>query len=302
MSSELSQWCATRLGAPVEGVLFEGGHLSRVIGFRLVDGRGVVVKDRPWSDRLVACWHAQQTAHKHGLPCPRPLIAVERVENRARSIEEYLPGGEQLGRHQDAASLFSGLLAELIDLTPHASYLDALNPPPPWVGWDHSGARLWPDRDDRGGDLNATKGPDWLDEAGRRVRQLLADLRLPSVLGHGDWESQNIRWRGRTPYAVHDWDSAIAQPEPTVVGAASAVWPASGEPGEAATVEQSAAFIESYQAWTGQHWTREMHQAAWASGLWVRAFNAKKDAADGGGLQLELLANEVKVRRAQAGL
>lgn len=34
---------------------------------------------------------------------------------------------------------------------------------------------------------------------------------------------------------------------------------------------------------------------AWAAGLWVRAFNAKKDAADGGGPQLTLLGSMGRV-------
>jgi hypothetical protein len=32
-------------------------------------------------------------------------------------------------------------------------------------------------------------------------------------IGHGDWESQKIRWTDREPLAVHDWGSVIAQPE-----------------------------------------------------------------------------------------
>jgi len=41
---------------------------------------------------------------------------------------------------------------------------------------------------------------------------------------------------------------------------------------------------------------------AWTAGLWVRLFNAKKDAADGGGPQLNRLATEVAERLARAGL
>ncbi len=294
------QWCARRLGSPVTDVLFEAGHLSQVVGFRLDDGREVVTKDRPWEDRLVACWRSQRLAYKHGFPCPRPILPPERIAARAVSVEEYLPGGEQLSPHGDAAELFAALLAQLIALTPNVSQLSVLAPSPPWVGWDHPGRRLWPRRDDGGADLNETRGPEWLDGAAARVRRLLTDAKLPPVLGHGDWESQNIRWHGRTPHAVHDWDSTVAQPEPAVVGAASAVWPAAGAPGQAATVEQSSQFIDAYQRATGLRWTRQMHQLAWATGLWVRAFNAKKDAADGGGPQLDLLGHEVETRLAQA--
>jgi hypothetical protein len=40
----------------------------------------------------------------------------------------------------------------------------------------------------------------------------------PPAVGHADWESQSIRWRDGRPPAVHDWDSAVAQPEAMVAG------------------------------------------------------------------------------------
>jgi hypothetical protein len=52
----------------------------------------------------------------------------------------------------------------------------------------------------------------------RRGADRLAGLRLAPVVGHADWESQNLRWDGVRPLAVHDWDSAVAQPEAVVAG------------------------------------------------------------------------------------
>jgi hypothetical protein len=79
----------------------------------------------------------------------------------------------------------------------------------------------------------------------------MSACREPLRIGHGDWESQNFRWAGERVVAVHDWDSVIAQPEVAIAGLAAAVWPAAGEPGQAATVEQSAGFITCYQAAAG---------------------------------------------------
>ena len=101
---------------------------------------------------------------------------------------------------------------------------------------------------------------------------------------------------------MHDWDSVIAQPETAIVGLAAAVWPAAGAPGEAATVAQSADFIASYQQAAGRQWTGQEVQDAWAAGLWVRLFNAKKDAADGGGPQLDRLVGEISDRLTLAAL
>jgi hypothetical protein len=111
---------------------------------------------------------------------------------------------------------------------------------------------------------------------------------------------------------VHGWDSVIAQPEPAIVGLAAAVWPAAGAPGEAATVAQSADFITAYQITAyqraayqraaGRRWTEAEIADAWAAGLWVRLFNARKDAADGGGPRLDRLAGELAGRLSRAGL
>jgi hypothetical protein len=124
----------------------------------------------------------------------------------------------------------------------------------------------------------------------------------PACVGHGDWESQNIRWSDGRPLAVHDWDSVITQPETAIVGLAAAVWLAAGAPGEAATVVQSAEFIADYQQEAGRQWTASEVQDAWAAGLWVRLFNAKKDTADGGGPQLDRLPDEIGDRLALAAL
>jgi hypothetical protein len=84
------------------------------------------------------------------------------------------------------------------------------------------------------------------------VRARLAELRLPSVVGHADWESQNL--------------------------------------------------LTAYAQARGRPWTDPERQACWAAGLWVRAFNAKKERMEGGGPQLDQLATEAPERSARAGL
>jgi hypothetical protein len=217
------------------------------------------------------------------------------------TAEALVAGGSQLPAEEGAAP-FAALLARLINSAPGPAEVPSLAPSPPWTGWDHLGSRLWPDLDDRGRDLNSAPGPAWLDDAARRVRERLSASAAPACVGHGDWESQNIRWSDGRPLAVHDWDSVIAQPETAIVGLAAAVWPAAGAPGEAATVTQSAEFIAGYQHAAGHQWTRHEVQDAWAAGLWVRLFNAKKDASDGGGPQLDRLAGEIGDRLALAAI
>jgi hypothetical protein len=126
-------------------------------------------------------------------------------------------------------------------------------------------------------DLNAHVGPAWLEEIGRRVRRRLAlATGQPTVVGHADWESQNLRWIGRKLHVVHDWDSLVSQPEAAIAGAASAVYTATGAPNTSATIDESEAFLDAYQVARGRVWSSEERELCWAAGLWVRAFNAKK--------------------------
>src|SRR5438105_11367330 len=52
--------------------------------------------------------------------------------------------------------------------------------------------------------------------------------------------------------------------------------PQRGAPNTSANVEQSEAFLVAYAQACGHPWTEEELELAWAAGLWVRVFNAKK--------------------------
>ncbi|MFC7104177.1 phosphotransferase [Nonomuraea rubra] len=174
------------------------------------------------------------------------------------TAEEYVSRGEQLGGSGvDRARPFAEALARLVGLAPSPGAAGPLSPAPPWVGWEHAGAGVWPWPDDLDADLNAHPGPGWLDDLGRRVRERLLGTRLPAVVGHGDFESQNVWWRGGELLAVHDWDSVVALPEPAVAGAAAAVFTETGRAAERATVEESARFLECYVRARDVGWGRE---------------------------------------------
>jgi len=297
----ISAWCQSALGVAFDRVLFRRQHLSQVVAVELADGRQVAVKVRPFEERLAGCLAVQMALGRAGFPCPAPLAGLARISGYAVTAETLIADGDVLAPASGSAS-FAALLAEMIATAPAVADVPSLSPSPPWTGWDHPGARLWPDRDDHRQDLNQVEGPGWIDRAAQQVRQQMLSYHAPPRIGHGDWESQNIRWRCGRPLAVHDWDSVIAQPEEAIVGLAAAVWPAAGGPGEAASVAQTAEFISAYQVAARQTWTARQVQTAWTAGLWVRLFNAKKDAADGGGPQLDRLANEILERLSRAGL
>jgi hypothetical protein len=299
----LHGWCVRWLGAAPADVLFRRGHLSVVFGLRLADGRQVVVKIRPAAERIAGCVAAQRYLFEAGFPCPRPLAGPAPLGDGSATAEELVPGGGALAEEAgDAHGLPAALLVDLVRLAPHPSVLPSLDPAPPWVGWAHGGPGIWPRPDDLDLDMNDHPGPPWIDETASRLRERLAVVDEPVVVGHLDWESHNIRWRGHTPLAVDDWDSVATMCEPAVAGAAATVYPSSPD-GRivAATVDQTGAFLDSYQRVRGTRWPPRVLEVCWAAGLWVLTYNAKKETLGGGGGYVAHLRREIEERLRRSG-
>lgn len=296
----VAHWCDQVLGARPAEILFRSGHLSVVVGVRLADDREVVVKIRPDAARISGCVAVQGHLWASGFPCPRPLAGPRPIgSGETATAEEYVPGGVQLARDPRAPEQFARLLWQLIDRCSAFRMDRRLGPPPPWVEWDHLRSGIWPRADEGDDDFNADPEPRWLDDVAARARSILLHFQAPDVVGHVDWELQNIRWHERRPLVVHDWDSAAARPEATIAGAASAEFTVSGEPPSAATIVETELFLDAYQQARGVAFTSEELSAAWAAGLWVRAFNAKKTRVHGRD-ETEAFADEAweRLRRA----
>lgn len=158
---------------------------------------------------------------------------------------------------------------------------------------------LWPEPDDSDADLNAV-GDNWIDRTASIARTWLLDLPKDSVVGHLDWHSGNLGWHEREIAAVFDWDSVRAQPEFAIAGLAAAVWPSGASAGGAATLHQSEQFLDRYgerRGWSSQEW-----RAAWAAGLWVRCFDAKKAEAARNNPEMVITRSEARQRLKLAGL
>jgi len=300
-AARLAPWCQRALGSRPGRVLFESGYLSQVLGVELADGRRVVVKVRPWADRLVACAGVHASLFDAGFPCPQPVTGVDKLDEWAVSAEALVPDHEQLQPAADSARLFAEALAQLVDVARLApADTAALYPSPPWADWDDPTRRdLWPEADDRPVDLNRLPAT-WVDAAAARVRECLLRHPAPAVVGHLDWYSANVAWRRRGLIAVFDWDSIGAQPEPAIAGLAAAVWSTTDDPGEGATVEQSHQFLAAYA--NTRAWSDSDLYMAWAAGLWLRCFDAKKAAATGADPETVITKSEARQRLRLAGL
>src|SRR6201995_3759338 len=122
--------------------------------------------------------------------------------------------------------------------------------------------------------------PAYLAEVAGRARGRLLAAGLPCVLGHADFEAQNLRWHGQQVWAVHDWDSLAWQPEAALAGAASGMFASAGPP-TLAPVESSAAFLVAYQEIRGRLFTAVEQEIAWTASVWPAAYNAREQALHG---------------------
>ena len=275
----LPAWCVDQLGDEPVSVLFELRQISAVFGLRLAGGRDVVVKAREDDGRAASCVAAQARLAERGFPCARPLTPAVGVGALAVHAEEFRPGGERLrGNSPDVAvryaAVFVRLMAELADVTVAPPL-----PNPPWVRWDHTDSGVWPairDLDDR--DQSAV--PAYVVDTAERARGRILAAGLPCVLGHADFEAQNLRWHGQQVWAVHDWDSLAWQPEAALAGAASGSFASAGPP-TLAPIESSEAFLVAYQDLRGRLFTAVEQEIAWAASVWMAAYNAREEALHG---------------------
>jgi hypothetical protein len=279
-------------------VLFQLQQVSMVFGLRLRGGTDVVVKARADDGRAASCVAAQARLAERGFPCARPLTPVVAVGALAVHAEEFRPGGEVLhGNSPDVAArcaaVFARLMAELTDVTVAPPL-----PNPPWVRWDHTDSGVWPAIDGLAREDQSTVPAHVVDTAARARRRLLA-AGLPCVLGHADFEAQNLRWRGREVWAVHDWDSLAWQPEAALAGAASGAFASDGPP-MLAPIESSEAFLAAYQDIRGRSFTPVEQEIAWAASLWTAAYNVWEGL--GGTLSGDALRAQAaeRLRRANA--
>jgi phosphotransferase family enzyme len=275
----LPGWCLDHLGSEPSGVLFQAQQVSMVFGLRLAGGAEVVVKARADDGRAVSCVAVQARLAERGFPCARPLTPVAGAGSLAVHAEEFRPGGEVLDGDSPEvavryAQVFARLMAELAGVTVAPPL-----PNPPWVRWDHTGSGVWPAigcLDSR--DQSAV--PAYVADIAQRARGRLLAAGLPCVLGHADFEAQNLRWHGQQVWAVHDWDSLAWHPEAALAGAASGMFASAGPP-TLAPVESSAAFLVAYQEIRGRLFTAAEQEIAWAASLWPAAYNAREQALHG---------------------
>jgi hypothetical protein len=167
---------------------------------------------------------------------------------------------------------------------------------PPWA--DYLKEDLWPIPHRRDADFTATgQGSEVLDELARVSKAVLCAARdASSIIGHADWEAQDLRFDNDRLVMVYDWDSLMVEHETVIVGMASAVFPARSEPGlgDVPTEAEQDGFLRDYQDIAGHVFTRIERTVAVAAASWVTAYNARlqfstwrRSPEEGGGSHLD---------------
>ncbi|HEX8094230.1 hypothetical protein [Jatrophihabitans sp.] len=181
---------------------------------------------------------------------------------------------------EHAARAFAEAFAWLIRLAPRPAEVSTLHPAPSWAAWNHGGDGLWPGAEDHDVNLNEVAGAEWIDDAGRRARDLLRAGESEAVIGHCDWLAGNLRWSGDALLVVHDWDSVTADSEAVLVGFAAALYSARSAD-ELASVEDTERFLGAYCHARGREFSAGELRRSWAAGVWTRAYDAKYQHAVG---------------------
>lgn len=278
----LAEFCLRSFRSGLESVCFRRGHLSEVIGVRLADGRKVVVKLRPaeCSPHVESSFMVHQHVYAASFPCPEPLVAPTDLGPWVATAERMCSSSAPFPSTTPIAAAFASALALLTEVMPSVDQVGPLMSPP-WAAWNHDGKGLWPWPDDMDVDLNEVDSG-WLDQVAGEAKRRLARSSGGVVVGHGDWYSGNVLWEDDRLHAVIDWDSALVDRETVIIGLASAVFSYAGSPGDEPTVSQSQAFIDAYVSARSRVFSPPEVEEMWAAGLWVRAFDAKKQlVADG---------------------
>lgn len=273
----LQDWCLKELGAEPVEQLMAASVMSDVTAVRLDDGREVVVKRRPDpTERTLTCLAAQEAVAAAGLPCARLLSEVKTADGFAVHAEEWRPGGEiERGTDSAAAERSARLYAAVTRVTSRLELPPPL-PNPEWVRWDHEGPGHWPPNPVHDSRPGADSLPKELVAIAARTRKRLVSTDLAPVLGHADWEAQNLRWNGSEPYVVHDWDSVAWLPEAALAGAAAGAF-ASNEIPTLAPLTSSEAFLDAYQEERGAAFTYDELEIAWAASLWPALHNGRAE-------------------------
>lgn len=230
----LAGWTAEHLGSPPAKAEWYHASSGVVVGWRLEDGRRVVVKaHEPRCDatQLTLMSDVQRRLVASGFPCAAPLLGATPCGSVLATAETMIDDpGPSIERDLD------------VNVTALLRFIH--NAGSPTMRSDVARNAIH-----GGGELC-----DSLALVAERVISL--DTSTP-VIGHLDWSARNVRWSSAGLSAVFDLDSIGVATEATIVGRASVTWATTMELEDRPLGGRAdfAAYLEAYQTARGRPFT-----------------------------------------------
>jgi len=196
--------------------------VGAAFGLRLKNGRRVVVKAHPLYrslDFLQAVHKVQYHLYNHSFPCPKPVIGPSPFRNGLATTEEFVRKGEFVDAHDPAIRRkMAQTLAQVIDLT--KSVPDDVQALSQEVMF-HKHA-LWPTPRPAIFDFETTDaGAKWIDDIAREAKRTNPSSIGSIVVGHGDWNCNNLAFKDGELGVAYDWDSLTLDSELVILGNAA---------------------------------------------------------------------------------
>ncbi len=218
----LHGFCSSMLASPVEEVLFCDVSIGAVFGLRLGDARRVELKaHRPnRKPDFLACVHRVQLhLADRAFPCPRPVLGLVPFGAGLANIDELVDAGEFADAHEpEIRREMARALARLIELASEVPQETLASLGGTW--WPED--RLWPPPHNALFDFEATAaGAGWIDEIAREAKRIVESTPIGTMVGHGDWSANQMRFESGKINVAYDWDNLRVDKETTFVGHAA---------------------------------------------------------------------------------
>ncbi len=278
----LQVFCSSMLGSAAAEVLFCEVSIGAALGLRLGDARRVVLKaHRPDRDPdfLASVHRVQLHLSERGFPCPRPMLGPAPLGAGLATVDELVETGEFADAHEpEIRSEMARALARLIELASEVPQ-EALAPlEGPW--WPKDG--LWPPPHNALFDFEATAaGAGWIDEIAIEAKRIVESTPIGTVVGHGDWSANQMRFEGGKMSVAYDWDSLRVDKETTFVGHAATHFPYTERLDAPASPcpEEVRLFVEEYEAARGASFSGPERAALFAAATYGLAYTARCEHA-----------------------
>ncbi len=281
----LNAFCMQNLGSPVAGGLFHQSSIGSVTGVVLEDGRSLVVKaHQPSHSRefLAEVVRVQSYLAERRVFATKVVAGPLPVGRGHAVVEEFVDIGSKADAHRPEirGALAAGLHAIVQACAP---LVDGTSLGPGVLA--SAGNALWPTPHSKLFDFTATaKGAEWIDDIAARARERMNPIGK-SVIGHGDWRAEHVRFLTNKPVVAFDWDSLCREREPALIGAAAhgfcANW-AQGDKRQAPSLDEARAFVRDYERARGKMFSAEERRLCGACLAYASAYTARCGYAGGG--------------------